>query len=61
MVTWVWSSGQHSLVSDATPPAWDATDPQINGSHGQLFDRAGTFPYHCGVHPSQHGTVVVLP
>ena len=24
------------------------------------FDHAGTFPYHCSIHPFMHGTVVVL-
>jgi plastocyanin len=60
-VTWVWSGGTHSLVSDSMPPAWSATDPQMNGSHGQIFDTAGAFPYHCGVHPAQHGSVIVAP
>jgi plastocyanin len=60
-VTWSWRGGTHSLVSDSKPPAWDATAPQSNGTAGQLFPNAGTYPYHCGQHPTQTGTVIVAP
>jgi plastocyanin len=60
-VTWIWRGGTHSLVSDSTPRAWDPTAPQMNGSAGQVFAKPGTYPYHCGQHPSQTGTVIVVP
>ena len=60
-ITWVWRGGTHSLVSDSTPRAWDPTSPQMNGSAGQTFDKPGTYPYHCGQHPTQTGTIIVVP
>ena len=62
-VTWFWSSGNHSLVSDdgvqfAFAPA---VGPQVRMHR---FDTVGTFVYHCVGHggpggTGQSGTVIV--
>lgn len=60
-VTWTnQDSIQHNVLSD---------DGSVNGPSGPLlskgeqysftFNTAGTFHYHCGVHPSMHGMVTV--
>src|SRR5688572_28194267 len=52
-------SAMHSAVSDDTSNAWH-TDPLSQHEEQELhFDEEGTFPYHCGIHPSMKGTVVV--
>ncbi len=31
-----------------------------NGTFSHTFAKAGTFPYHCTVHPSMRGTITVV-
>jgi plastocyanin len=68
-VTWHWSDANHSVTSDpgsAEKFDSDPGDPQplhppepTTFSHD--FMKAGTFTYHCKVHPSMQGKVVVKP
>jgi plastocyanin len=48
----------HTVTSDAAQRAFD-----VSANPGEsvtlAFDEAGTFPYHCGVHPSMKGVVHV--
>jgi plastocyanin len=57
-VTWTnTDSVSHTSTSDAT-----GFDSGIIGPGGQFsmaFQTAGTFPYHCAIHPGMVGTVVV--
>jgi len=48
----------HTVTSDDPTRAFDAgADP---GKAATVrFDRAGTWPYHCGVHPDMKGVVRV--
>jgi plastocyanin len=32
-----------------------------NDTYSFLFTTAGSFPYHCAIHPSMKGTIVVTP
>ena len=59
-VTWTWSgSNNHSTSSDAgQAESWDS-GIRSSGTFAHTFDDAGTFTYHCTVHSSMHGTVVV--
>lgn len=59
-VTWNWISGIHSIVSDDTPPAFDASARLAVGQYTVTFPTAGSYGYHCGVHGTMMtGTVVV--
>lgn len=47
----------HTATSDTG--AFD-TGRLSQGQSGSItFNQAGTFPYHCSVHPNMHGTVIV--
>jgi plastocyanin len=56
------SSATHSVRFDddvaGLPP--DVGDFS-NASRTATFATAGTFPYHCGIHPAMQGSVVVEP
>lgn len=56
-VTWTNDDGiPHSVVfgSDQSP-----TMP-AGGTYSKSFSAAGTFDYHCGIHPTMRGTVKVI-
>jgi plastocyanin len=57
-VTWTNNdSVEHSLAADDSA---FTSDPLSTGTTYQFtFDKAGTFPYSCGIHPTMHGTVTV--
>ena len=58
-VTWTSSSGVPHTVS-ADDGSWSSGDLAATQSFSHTFASAGTFTYHCNVHPSyMHGTVVV--
>jgi YVTN family beta-propeller protein len=40
---------------------WGSGDIAAGKSYSVTFLSAGTFPYHCGIHPAMQGTVVVQP
>jgi plastocyanin len=38
------------------------TDQLMRGEQGVLvFTEAGTYPYHCRIHSSMHGTITIAP
>lgn len=57
-VTWTnQDSMGHSAIADNS--SFD-TGVFANGeSKTVTFDKAGTFTYHCSVHPNMHGTIIV--
>jgi plastocyanin len=60
-VTWVnEDSMSHTVVSD-DGSGFPFTSPQLanGGSYPLAFTQAGTYPYHCSIHPSMKGTIVV--
>jgi plastocyanin len=61
VVTWVNNDGvPHALVSDAGSPAAFSSDTLSTGtSYTFTFTQAGTYPYHCSIHPSMKGTIIV--
>jgi len=48
----------HRIVSDSSDEL--NSDPMDQGrTYGHTFDKAGTYAYHCSIHPSMKGTVIV--
>lgn len=47
----------HTITADNN--AFDSGTKQRGQTFSHTFDRAGTFAYHCGIHPSMTGRVVV--
>jgi plastocyanin len=61
VVTWINQDGApHTVVSDSGSPAAFSSDQFPNGaSYSFTFTRSGTYPYHCSIHPSMKGTIIV--
>jgi len=59
-VTWTnRDTASHTIVSDTGA---FSSDPVGNGGTYQFtFSQAGTYPYHCSIHPSMKGTIIVQP
>ncbi len=57
----VWTNMQtgvpHTVTSDTG--LWDSGTVASGGTFAFTFTTAGTFAYHCNIHPTMHGTVVV--
>jgi plastocyanin len=47
----------HTSTSDAG--AWDSGLVPQSADFVHTFSAAGTFPYHCSVHPSMKATIIV--
>ena len=59
-ITWTnQDSAEHTITSDKGD--WDSGKTAQGGKYTHTFDQAGTFTYHCSVHPSMKGSVVVTP
>jgi plastocyanin len=57
-VTWTnTDSISHTSTSDVT--GWDSGIVAPGGQFSFVFQTAGTFRYHCAIHPGMVGTVVV--
>lgn len=57
-VTWVnKDSVTHNVVSDSG--VFDSGNLANGQSYNYTFNQAGSFPYHCSIHPSMKGTIVV--
>jgi plastocyanin len=50
-------SDPHTVTSDKRIWASDALDTDMH--FARVFRQAGTFPYHCAIHPYMHGTIIV--
>ncbi|MGH7649920.1 MAG: cupredoxin domain-containing protein [Gemmatimonadaceae bacterium] len=64
-VTWVFQSLAHTVTFNTpkptgTPPDLGTADaPLANTSVSRVFSTAGSFNYHCSIHPGMTGTVIV--
>jgi plastocyanin len=58
-VTWKGVSGSHTVTSDAGAPMMFDQPISQGGTVTVTFTKAGTYNYHCSIHASMHGTIVV--
>lgn len=59
-ITFVFGTIGHSVQFDTgTNPPADITGVNANTSISRTFSTAGTFTYHCTIHPQMTGTVIV--
>ena len=64
-VTWVFQALAHTVTFNTPAPpgtpadAGTVSSPYANTSISRTFSTAGTFAYHCSIHPGMTGTVVV--
>jgi plastocyanin len=49
----------HTVAADDN--SWTSDNLGKGASFSHTFNTAGTFTYHCGVHPNMKGTVIVQP
>jgi plastocyanin len=57
-ITWTnLDSAGHTVVSDTG--VFESANLAQGDTFSFTFNTAGTFPYHCGVHASMKGTVIV--
>lgn len=57
-VTWTNNATvTHTSTSDTG--VWDSGPISPGMSYSYTFQQAGTFPYHCMIHPFMHGSIVV--
>jgi plastocyanin len=56
-VTWTWVGSPHSATSDTT--LWDSGVFGAGHTFSRTFTSAGSFPFHCTVHPFMTGTITV--
>lgn len=57
-IQWINEDGvPHTVTAD--DGAFDSGDIAGGGSFGTVIDEAGTYAYHCDIHPQMTGTVTV--
>ena len=57
-VTWTNNDGiTHTVTSDVT--GFDSGDITMGSKYSKVFSVAGTYSYHCTIHPTMKGTIVV--
>jgi plastocyanin len=60
-VTWTnQDTATHNIISD-DGSTFSSPGVPNGGTFSFTFTAAGTFAYHCGIHPSMKGTVIVTP
>lgn len=55
-VTW---TNKDSVTHTVKGDSWGSGDIAAGATYSNTFDKAGTYAYHCSIHPSMTGTVVV--
>ena len=59
VITWVNDDGvPHQVVLDDGSCSMEGNIPP-NGKRSLIFKEGGIFPFHCGVHPSMKGNIVI--
>ena len=53
-------SATHTTTSDSGDPAsWNSGNLNSGASFSFTFTKAGTYTYHCNIHPFMKGTITV--
>jgi plastocyanin len=60
-VIWKGVSGAHTVTSDDSAPMQFDQSIAEGGVVTVTFTQAGTYEYHCSVHKSMHGKIIVTP
>ena len=59
-VTWTNKDAMaHTVTSDST--LFVSGNIVANGTYSYTFNSAGTYPYHCAIHPTMKAKVIVNP
>ena len=59
-ITWTNKDGIAHTVTSNTAGQFDSGNLSANGTWSHLFSTAGTYQYHCKIHSSMTGTVIVM-
>jgi len=61
MVKWTNHDGTtHTIISDTGSPVAFSSDSLATGeSYSFTFNQPGSYMYHCSIHPSMQGTIIV--
>ncbi|HEU4724922.1 MAG TPA: cupredoxin domain-containing protein [Candidatus Eisenbacteria bacterium] len=61
-VSWKNNDGSMTHTSTADGSSWNTGNISPGATSTPItMNNAGSFPYHCGLHPSMVGTLVVIP
>ena len=55
-ITWTNKDG---IAHTVTGTGWGSGNLSNNATYSHTFDTAGSFPYHCTIHPGMTGTITV--
>ena len=59
-VTWTNRDNDvHTVTADDTPPTFESAGLDTDDTFSFTFNKAGTYPYHCSLHPHMTGKIVV--
>ena len=59
-VTWInRDSDVHTVTADDTPPTFKSAGLDTDDKFSFIFNKAGTYSYHCSLHPHMTGKIIV--
>ena len=60
-----WGNGDqgvtHHIVADGASPVFNSGNLAAGATYTFAFSQAGTYTYHCSIHPNMVGSIVVNP
>jgi len=62
VIVWRWQNGMHTTTSTSVPTGARPWDAPMNSTSQRFRYRlrvAGTYQYHCSIHPIMQGTITV--
>ena len=59
-VTWK-NTGPSGHTTTSDTPNWNSGTLGVGQTYSMYFSTAGTYTYHCNIHPAMTGTVTVTP